>query len=164
MAGVGVAARRDIPFTDEHRHIIDHTGEWEGLGGAVAAVRGNWGIVVPPRAGGAAGRTYDVAPDGRFLLIKEEQAITGGVEIVFVQHWLEELGLPSREGTHDAARAGQVHQSRAHTGHQRGSGNSRRSTRWVGTYRQTRVKAVSEPSQAIGGRNVCGWVSSKPYT
>jgi hypothetical protein len=47
--------------------------------------------IVPPRPGGEAGRTYDVASDGRFLLIKEDQAITGGVDIVFVQHWLEEL-------------------------------------------------------------------------
>lgn len=42
--------------------------------------------------GGAAGRTYDVAPDGRFLMIKPagtpEQAATS---VIVVQNWFEEL-------------------------------------------------------------------------
>jgi serine/threonine-protein kinase len=46
--------------------------------------------LVPPQAGGPAGRSYDVAPNGRFLMIKE--AARGQVaEIVLVQNWTEEL-------------------------------------------------------------------------
>ncbi len=39
------------------------------------------------------GRTYDVAPDGRFLLIKEPAgaAVTTAPTIVVVEHWLDEV-------------------------------------------------------------------------
>ena len=45
--------------------------------------------VVPPRAGSPAGRTFDVAPDGRFLMIKESVGTT--TEMLLIQHWFEEL-------------------------------------------------------------------------
>ena len=45
---------------------------------------------VPPRAGEAAGRRFDVAPDGRFLMIKES-AQTEGAGIMLVQNWATEL-------------------------------------------------------------------------
>jgi len=46
--------------------------------------------LTPPQAGAPAGRTYDVAPDGRFLMIKEPLRTTTA-EIVLVQNWDEEL-------------------------------------------------------------------------
>jgi serine/threonine-protein kinase len=46
--------------------------------------------VIPPQAGGPAGRTFDVAPDGRFLMIKESQPSATG-DIILVQNWFEEL-------------------------------------------------------------------------
>jgi hypothetical protein len=43
-----------------------------------------------PRAGGAADRNWDVAPDGRFLMIKAATA-AGSPEIIVVQNWFGEL-------------------------------------------------------------------------
>ena len=40
------------------------------------------------------GRPYDIAPDGRFLIIRSGQAEAGGVtasNMVLVQNWTEEL-------------------------------------------------------------------------
>ena len=45
---------------------------------------------VPPRAGEAAGRRFDVAPDGRFLMIKES-AQTEGAGNMLVQNWVTKL-------------------------------------------------------------------------
>jgi hypothetical protein len=39
-------------------------------------------------------RPYDLAPDGRFLIVRSDQPDAGGAkapEIVVVQNWLEEL-------------------------------------------------------------------------
>lgn len=41
--------------------------------------------------GGAAGRTYDVAPDGRFLMIKSASTPDQAAASVVVQNWFEEL-------------------------------------------------------------------------
>jgi Tol biopolymer transport system component len=46
--------------------------------------------LITPQAGGAAGRDWDVAPDGRFLMIKANAA-TEASEIIVVQNWFEEL-------------------------------------------------------------------------
>lgn len=40
---------------------------------------------------GTRGVRYDVAPDGRFLMLKDEQGRESRNRIVVVQHWLEEL-------------------------------------------------------------------------
>jgi serine/threonine-protein kinase len=41
---------------------------------------------------GTRGIKYDVAPDGRFLLLKDETGVSGSQErLVVVQHWFEEL-------------------------------------------------------------------------
>jgi hypothetical protein len=41
---------------------------------------------------GARGLRYDVTPDGRFLLLKDETGSTGSQEhVVLVQHWFDEL-------------------------------------------------------------------------
>ena len=45
--------------------------------------------LAPPRAGGAAGRTFDVAPDGRFLMIKDPSKGSG--EVTLIQNWVDEL-------------------------------------------------------------------------
>jgi hypothetical protein len=39
------------------------------------------------------GRSYDVAPDGRFLLTLNREATTNPTpaQMIFVQHWFEEL-------------------------------------------------------------------------
>jgi hypothetical protein len=39
---------------------------------------------------GSLGRQYDVAPDGRFLMLKRE-ATSGSPDLVIVQNWLAEL-------------------------------------------------------------------------
>jgi serine/threonine-protein kinase len=46
----------------------------------------------------ASGRTYDVAADGRFLMIKRATPDSGGPSLVVVQNWFEELDhlLPAR--------------------------------------------------------------------
>ena len=49
-------------------------------------------VALPPILGGS--RPYDLAPDGRFLMIRRNQDDTGGgtsPEIVVVQNWFEEL-------------------------------------------------------------------------
>jgi serine/threonine-protein kinase len=59
-------------------------------------------VVLPPRyfvMGGASARTFDVAPDGRFLMIKEGgEDQTRPPSIVIVTNWFEELKakLPAR--------------------------------------------------------------------
>jgi Tol biopolymer transport system component len=47
----------------------------------------------PPRAGGGAGLAWDIAPDGRFLMIRssEDQPADRFADIVLVQNWTEEL-------------------------------------------------------------------------
>lgn len=64
----------------------------------VAASGATWGTGPPAPLfrgpyifrGGSLGRQYDVAPDGRFLMLKYEE--TGqSPEIVLVQHWTAEL-------------------------------------------------------------------------
>ena len=49
-------------------------------------------VALPPILGGS--RPYDLAPDGRFLMIRRNQEDTSGgtsPEIVVVQNWFEEL-------------------------------------------------------------------------
>jgi hypothetical protein len=50
-------------------------------------------LAVPP---GVAGRGYDIAPDGRFLMIRREDAEAGdsaaaASNLIVVQNWFEEL-------------------------------------------------------------------------
>jgi hypothetical protein len=42
---------------------------------------------------GPQGRAFDIAPDGRFLMLKERAGTTGtsAAQIIVVQNWLEEL-------------------------------------------------------------------------
>ena len=41
---------------------------------------------------GSRGIRYEVAPDGRFLLLKDETGGRGSERVIVVQHWFEELG------------------------------------------------------------------------
>jgi hypothetical protein len=46
--------------------------------------------LVTPQAGGAAGREWDVAPDGRFLMVKANTT-SDSSELIIVQNWADEL-------------------------------------------------------------------------
>jgi hypothetical protein len=45
-----------------------------------------------PAPGGGSSRSWDLAPDGRFLMIRQPSvAADSAADIVVVEHWFEEL-------------------------------------------------------------------------
>jgi dipeptidyl aminopeptidase/acylaminoacyl peptidase len=67
------------------------------VGAATELFRGEYLM----RGDGSLGRHYDVAPDGRFVMLKRDPAAAprGSPHFVVVQHWLTELGrvVPTRD-------------------------------------------------------------------
>ncbi len=49
-------------------------------------------FILPGGSPGAAGRVYDISPDGeRFLMIRQRTAEETGTDIILVENWVEEL-------------------------------------------------------------------------
>ena len=64
------------------------------LGTALVAGRPQVLFELPMLASGFGIRAYDIAPDGRFMVIRRAEAEAGAgtaPQLVVVQHWFEEL-------------------------------------------------------------------------
>jgi hypothetical protein len=47
--------------------------------------------VVTPEAGGGSARSWDLAPDGRFAMIRLSAISSTNLDVVVVENWFEEL-------------------------------------------------------------------------